>query len=301
MTKIQRPLLFTLSLLCFFLLNSCVGKKKYLAALSSISDLQNEHDSEILQWKKLLSTEKTSVQNLNLKLAEKKGETVALTSMQDKLQSRIDELELQKEQMSSQSQTTSASLNQSLAAKDKEIQGLKAQINSIRTELDRYRATFDKVSGELSLALQTFATDEHAVEVINNGVKVVLFEKALFVKGSSSRITPQGQSALELISPIIQRYPDMTVRITGHTDNDPPSNKSYKNNWIFSSLRATNIVRALTNDYDISPSQLIAAGKGEFEPRTSNDTSAGKAMNRRIELLFSPNAEALDRAIRKKI
>lgn len=292
---------FACVIVLLFSLSSCVGKKKYIAALNSISELQNAHDTEIQQWKQLLDKEKSSVQNLNLQLAEKKGESQALKNMQDKMQQRVDELESQIENINNQSQSSEASLNQSISQKDKEIQSLKNQISDIASVLERYKSTYQAISSELSLALQSFTADEQAVEIVNDGVKVVIFEKTIFVKGSASRITSKGQTALSLISPIIQRYPDMTVQVVGHTDNDPPSNKGYKNNWIFSSLRATTVVRALTNDYDVNANQLLAAGKGEFEPRSSNDTKEGKAMNRRIELNFLPNAEALDRAIRKKI
>lgn len=298
--KIQKVGILAL-ILTLTLLSSCVGKKRYLAALNSISELQTTHDSEISQWQTLLDREKNNNQNLSLQLAEKKGETTALTAMQDKLQNRIDELEEQIDNMSNQSVSSQQQLNTTIKAKDTRIAELEAQIASITESLDRFASLFNQVSGDLSLALQGFSFEDYAVETVSEGVRVVLFEQLIFTKGSASRITSDGESALELISPIIQRYPDMSIVVTAHTDNDKPSNRSYKNNWIYSSLRSAAVVRMLVNDYDVSASQITAAAKGEFAPRASNDDPEGKASNRRIELLFRPNVEGLERDIRKKL
>ena len=60
-------------------------------------------------------------------------------------------------------------------------------------------------------------------------------------------------------------------------------------------------IRDSIDDYDMNPSQLLLASKGEFSPRASNETETGKNQNQRIEFVVAPQAEELERAIRKVI
>ena len=92
----------------------------------------------------------------------------------------------------------------------------------------------------------------------------------------------------------------MRVMVVAHTDNTPP-HSSFKDNWNYSVLQAATVARKLTSDYNISHNQVTASGKGEFNPRTSNATAEGKAANRRIELLISPNPEDLVKAIQNEL
>ena len=126
-------------------------------------------------------------------------------------------------------------------------------------------------------------------------------EKLLFRKGSVTRLNEKGKKALSKISNILEEYPSLFIQVIGHTDNKAPEIKSYKDNWNFSVLRAATIVRTLVNDNDFSPNQLLAAGKGEFEPKSSNESADGRATNRRIELLIGIKKEELARRIRSKI
>ena len=59
-------------------------------------------------------------------------------------------------------------------------------------------------------------------------------------------------------------------------------------NWSLSSARAVNVVRFLENEVGISPEKLAAAGYGEHQPIADNRTAAGRARNRRIEIVLVP-------------
>ena len=65
-----------------------------------------------------------------------------------------------------------------------------------------------------------------------------------------------------------------------------------KDNWDLSVLRATSVVKVLTNNSQIKSSQLMAAGKGEvFSPVMTNLTVEGRSANRRIDIILSPNLD----------
>ncbi len=73
----------------------------------------------------------------------------------------------------------------------------------------------------------------------------------------------------------------------------PIQSAKFKDNWDLSVIRATSIVRILTQDCGINEQQLVPSGRGEFHPVDNNETKEGKAKNRRTEIILSPNLDAL--------
>ena len=93
-------------------------------------------------------------------------------------------------------------------------------------------------------------------------------------------LTKQGQNALKAVArTLTSDYPGHTYWIEGHTDN--VGDAAYNKN--LSRQRAQAVVDALTK-LGIDPNRLTASGFGEDRPRASNNTPAGRAQNRRIEI-----------------
>ncbi|QAB16403.1 OmpA/MotB family protein [Hydrogenovibrio thermophilus] len=85
------------------------------------------------------------------------------------------------------------------------------------------------------------------------------------------------------------------ISVEGHSDNDKiDPNSALRNNWFLSTMRAQNVMRLLYENSDLSPRLFGIAGYGEFRPIASNDTPAGKAMNRRVQILVAANFEKDD-------
>jgi chemotaxis protein MotB len=78
------------------------------------------------------------------------------------------------------------------------------------------------------------------------------------------------------------------VVVEGHTDNQPISTLAYPTNWELSGARAMSVVRFLLEQSTaLSPANYVGIGHGEFQPVATNATRAGRAKNRRVEILFS--------------
>ena len=58
-----------------------------------------------------------------------------------------------------------------------------------------------------------------------------------------------------------------------------------------SALRASSVVQALQNQYNVDPKRLSAAGRGEYNPITDNDTDLGKQRNRRTQIIITPKLD----------
>lgn len=288
----------TFILLLFFSLSSCIGKKKHL---EQITLLKTQYETEKNTLSIELDGARGEIDRLELQLAERKGENNALTAMQDKLQARIDRLEAEIESTSNRASSTKEALNQNLQEKDQEIADLKQLLTEINQLLNEWENKMAEVAQVVQDSLRSFDTQLWKVETSNGNVIVTLQEDLVFRSNSVSRLETPGMEALEKISEIIQRYPNTQMLILAHTDNTPPRNRSYEDNWNYSTLRAAAIARLMTKEFYVSANQVTAAGKGEFAPVISNETPEGRAQNRRIELIISPRTENMARELRRKL
>ena len=78
---------------------------------------------------------------------------------------------------------------------------------------------------------------------------------------------------------------DRFIRIEGHTDDSRISSEYFPSNWELSASRATWIVRYFIQKFKFNPAKLSAAGYAEYHPIVPNSTDAGRAKNRRVEIL----------------
>ncbi len=88
---------------------------------------------------------------------------------------------------------------------------------------------------------------------------------------------------LDKVSRVLNQYGKTTVTVIGHTD----SVGSDTANQVLSEKRAQSVVDYFASK-NVNPVRLAAYGKGESQPRADNATEAGRALNRRVELLIEP-------------
>lgn len=140
----------------------------------------------------------------------------------------------------------------------------------------------------LKRSLSDINDEDVQVEVKGGIVYVSISDKLLFSSGSS-RVNNDAKNVLGKIATVLNDHNDLNILVEGHTDNVPvkPTNCT-ADNWDLSTKRATEIVRILQQDHYVSPERLTAAGRAEFVPRAPNETTAGRALNRRTEILILP-------------
>ena len=96
------------------------------------------------------------------------------------------------------------------------------------------------------------------------------------------------------LSNVLANQKNIDILVEGHTDNVKGDGKRViKDNWDLSVMRATSVVKILLNNKGINPLQLTAAGRGEHNPIATNETVGGRKMNRRIDMILSPNLDDL--------
>lgn len=297
-TAVKNTFLLTASLL-LIVTTGCISKKKHLLAL----DTQAKKEAALLEQEIMLRDSKLNraqetITQLNLDLSEAKGENNILLMLRGELQDRIAQLESTVENVNSRSSSTQQNLNQNLQQKDAEINRLQDLINQVNATLDRHTQLIGAVAGDLRAAISMVLQDQYFIETGLEEVRLILLDDLVFKKGSVVKVNDLALTVLDKTSEVLQRYPTINLTVTGHTDNEPPSRKSNVDNWNVSAQQSATIVRLLTEEYDLSPSQILLGAQGEFKPRTSNASPAGKRENRRIELVMAPRSEDLVRAIR---
>lgn len=98
---------------------------------------------------------------------------------------------------------------------------------------------------------------------------------------NSDKIKPESYGTLKEMANVLKEFPDLKVKIIGHTDADGTD----VSNLDLSKRRAGAVKTSLANEFGIEDNRMEADGKGEGEPIDKNDTPAGKANNRRVEFI----------------
>jgi chemotaxis protein MotB len=80
--------------------------------------------------------------------------------------------------------------------------------------------------------------------------------------------------------------------VAGHTDDVPIHTSRFPSNWELSTARAVEVTKFLIQS-GMRPDVLGAAGYGEFDPVTANDSTDHRGQNRRIEIVLLPNIAEL--------
>ncbi len=94
-------------------------------------------------------------------------------------------------------------------------------------------------------------------------------------------IKPESAGSLKEIASFLKAAPAVKVFIVGHTDNTG----DFQHNLNLSKQRAASVVSELTSKYGVNTGQLTGDGVGPLSPVGSNSTEAGKARNRRVEIV----------------
>jgi chemotaxis protein MotB len=141
---------------------------------------------------------------------------------------------------------------------------------------------------KLNAALKTeVADDQVQIHQLQGQLKVTMVDQILFAEGGWE-IGKKGEATLDKLVPTLKTLKGQRIEVEGFTDNvpiGPELKKRFPSNWELSAARATDVVRYLVSK-GVDPNALSAAGFGETRPVASNDTAAGKAKNRRIEIVL---------------
>lgn len=262
-----------LSIFLLILLSSCVAKKDFV-------DLEQRYNAVTLERDQL------------------KVERDQLLVEKDEIQVRI---ERYNKRVSELQDANDESLQQYdkvvLSNRDKER--MKEMLANVeQEELANAKNLNDSINVILSHNLHKKAevlgqeeSDDFDVRIDGTIVMITISDNLLF-KSGSYRLDPKANDFLGKLAELINSEPAIEVVIEGHTDNRKvKAGSALKDNLHLSVERSMSVINNLIKNYDVEPSQLIAAGRGDSKPIYKNDSPEGQAKNRRTRIVILPDLD----------
>lgn len=298
---------------------ACVPKKKF----TELTEKKQKADQEIEQLRNL--NEKTEANNkectTNLNTAKK--EIAKLSQDTTKYGKENRNLRDQVDNLSTLNDTLSQKMNTLLIASSKENKllleelrrkeaALKVKENEVKEkenaiaeresklqDLQRMMAAKDSAAqalrAKLTKALEAFKNKGLTVTERDGKVYVSMEAKLLFASGSTA-VDAKGREALLEIAQALQDENEVEIIVEGHTDTDKLNSSAIpRDNWELSVLRATEVVKIMSENSTVKPEILSAAGRSEYHPIDAND----KSKNRRIEIIIQPSMKEIYQWIEK--
>jgi chemotaxis protein MotB len=179
-------------------------------------------------------------------------------------------------------------MNEELTDKNIKLEAKLKEVEQYKQELEEYKKTIKDLESVKKNLEETVGTLETKIE---DGRLKVSFEGDILFESGKHQLRDEGKQLLDQVYPILSKSAEQNdIFIAGHTDNvpiRPEARDKYDSNWTLSTYRAIEVVKYLV-DKGIAPRSLTAAGYGEYKPIAGNDSEAGKARNRRVELFLIP-------------
>lgn len=142
----------------------------------------------------------------------------------------------------------------------------------LKREIDAYAATHG-LAGKLS------------TEVAERGLVIRLLTDRLLFDSGGAEVRPPGELLLDKLARLLRAEVRHPIVVEGHTDSVPLRGGSYPTNWELSTARASSVVRTFLNKR-VNARRLSATGYANLRPLTTNATPAGRARNRRVEIVL---------------
>ncbi len=272
MRTLLLPLLLVLPLL-LSLTTGCVPKSKYDELESTSMATKASLEQRVSELEADLATTRAELDEANRNLSTSLGRIA-------ELEQRIVKMERERAALLADKSSLKASIDDmasALAELEKRRLASERRVAAFQDMLSRFKKLID--AGTLQ------------VKIVDGRMVVQLKTDILFDSGSA-KLSADGATALAEVAAVLEGIPDRKYQVEGHTDDDPIKTSQYPSNWELASGRALVVVKTMIEG-GLGPDRVSAASFGEFKPAASNEDSAGKAQNRRIEIVVMPDLSDL--------
>ena len=316
----KKNLILVSTALLVLSLSSClVSKKKfdeqvaladkYKAEKNDCNDKLNTANATIEDLNKQISNLNAEIQkwkDLNASLEEKNRKLNSLKNESDAICERVKE---QLDKITNSSAAEKDKLMKQLAEKEKELMAKALELDKLGKELNdrdarlremesliaRKDSAVRALKNKMLEALKGFNSGDLTVYEKDGKIYVALSDKLLFTSGSYA-VEPRGKDALKKIAEVLNKQPDISIMVEGHTDNKPyisTTTGPVNSNWDLSVMRASSVTKLLVDENKLDAKRVTPAGRGEYFPIESNETPEGRSKNRRIDIVLEPDMKGI--------
>lgn len=287
------PLALTLTLGAS-VLSGCVSKQRYDAALADADGLraqlgqaQASHADEVNKLRQAIDEAGRAMQERDDRLQE------AATGAHN-TQAKLDEATAINQQLRGELERLGKNVDKLLSERGT-LTGALDDAKIRLEELRKAQAAAEQraqLFRELVMKFQKMVDAGELQIALRDGRMVLQLPTDVLFDSAKVDIKPSGKGALKQLAQVLETLDDRRFQVAGHTDNVPIQTSRYPSNWELSTARAVEVTRFLVAQ-GVSPSMLSAAGYGEFDPVAENESSQGRAQNRRIEISLVPSIDEL--------
>ena len=235
--------------------------------------------------------------------------TAACGYSEEEMRAKVREIESLKKQLDAE-EARNKQFQKDLDEARAKVEQLKEQLSSMGVdfasmkkdmeEQARALAEYKKRAAQLEAIKGRFELLRAKLQALTKlGLKVVirLPGDVLFDSGRET-LRKEGKEILLQVAGVIRNDQTLSKRdfqVAGHTDNKPYRMGVFKDNWGLSVMRAREVLSYLVDPDEggLNPKRLSAAGYGDTDPLTNNDTPEGRQANRRVELVVLPALEEM--------
>lgn len=206
-----------------------------------------------------LANEKENVDDATLRIARLMAEMASASKDKNKLQASIEEMTV------------------AISDLEKRRAAAEARVAEFKSLLAKFKTLID--AGKLK------------VRIVDGRMVVVLATDILFGSGSAT-LSKDGRAALAEVARVLASIEKRSFQVEGHTDTVPIATAQYPSNWELAAARAINVLKAMVES-GLPAGRVSAASFGDARPAAPNDSTDGKAQNRRIEIIIVPDLSGL--------
>tara|TARA_B100001063_G_scaffold57787_2_gene52024 strand:- start:1814 stop:2671 length:858 start_codon:yes stop_codon:yes gene_type:complete len=257
--------------------------------------------------KKFAELEATNQNNLNLL----NSATVKLNTCLDEKASAEASMKVLKDQvvfLKTNNQDLINNMGNLTTLSQKGAENLERSLESLQEKDLVIRTMQDAVTrrDSVTLALVTslkgafIDINDNDIEVnVEKGVVFISISDKLLFNSGSYYVSDRAKEVLGKVAQVVLDKPEIEFMVEGHTDDVPIQNEVLLDNWDLSVKRATSVVRVLQNDFGVPPERMTAAGRSSYIPVMDNDSTEGRAKNRRTRIVVLPKLDQFYELIEK--
>lgn len=275
------------------LLASCVSKKKFQQLEEERNSIRTSHSKLEEQLKECERNKAGQKSDYDLRLNTRDAELAAERNRSKSLEDQINNLQGTNKNLLDRLSDLSVISKQGAESIQKSLEAINQQntyIKDLTGTIQRKDSLNLALVMNLKRSLADINDEDVSIEVKKGVVYISLSDKMLFNSGSYT-IKPAAEVVLGKIAKVVNDHNELDILVEGHTDNVPIKTDFIKDNWDLSALRATSVVRFLQWKHGVKPERMTAGGRSQFLPKATNDTDAGKSLNRRTEIIILPKLD----------
>ncbi len=298
----MKKILFVVVLASCSLTSCIVSKKKY----DDLSRRKSALEAEKEDCENNLKTKQAELDKANDLIDGLSNDTSHLGKELRASQETYQKLLSNTNKIASNNQAELSKLSKSLAEREViinklalDVQEREKRVRDLESILARKDSAVKALKDKLTKSLLGFKDKDITVEIKNGKVYVSLSEQLLFKSGKTN-VDEKGIEALKKLAAAVKDDKDLNIMVEGHTDDVPISKGTacMEDNWDLSVLRATSITKILVSN-GFSPENIMPSGHGEFKPLVEGKTPDARRLNRRTDIIISPNLDELFNLLNK--